>query len=528
MSDAEADQAPVLTAFAARADKRIDTQGAVVFLIGDEAVKIRRAIRLPFLDYSTLEKRRAAAQAEIALNQAQAPQIYKEAAAVRRTGDGFGFAGEGEIVDWATRMRRFDENATLDRLPREALTEDLVRALAHAIAHMHERAERRAAGPAMAAMARWIEQNAQSFAARPDLFDKAKVVALAEALRAALEAVKPLLSERGARGWVRRCHGDLHLGNIVVIEGKPVPFDAIEFDDEIATGDVLYDLSFAVMDLWERDRRAEANVLLNAYLAQGSVANEAGPRRPAPGSPYGRGRQGEVEPCGNFDALAALPLFLSLRAAIRAKVEANALEHLAEPARGEKAQAAKRYFEFAQKFLTPEPARLVAVGGLSGTGKSVLARALAPEIGRAPGAVWLRSDVERKAMFGVSEDTHLPAEAYSAAASEAVYARLLDTAERALKAGAGVLLDATHAHAAERMAATALAAQTGAPFVGLWLEAPLEIRLRRVNGRRGDASDADTEVAARQRAEPLIEAGWRALDASGDAGRVATLARTCI
>ena len=494
-----------IIAHLAQGASRIDTQGAVVILKGDTAIKIRRAIRLPFLDYSTLEKRRAAAEAEIALNQPQAPHIYIRAAPIRRTSEGFGFEGEGEIVEWATLMRRFDADATLDKqAARGALPAAMLRELAQAIQAMHARAAKREAAPALAAMARWIEQNAQSFAQSPQLFPPDAAAELTDLSRQALKQATPLLRERGARGFIRRCHGDLHLGNIAVIDGRPTPFDAIEFDDEIATGDILYDLAFAVMDLWERDRRAEANGLLNAYLAHAEA--------------------------DNYDALAALPLFLSLRAAIRAKVEANALAHVENP----KPDAARRYFDFALQFLKPAPPRLVAVGGLSGTGKSALCAALAPELGRAPGAIWLRSDVERKAMFGVAETTPLSRQAYGAAASAQTYARVLDHAGRALRAGAAVLIDAAHAHGHERAQSAQLAADQGVPFVGLWLEAPLATRLDRIAARRGDASDADADVARAQRAEPLNEPGWRVVDASGDLAatlanaRVALHARTGI
>ena len=410
---------------------------------------------------------------------------------MRRTREGFGFEGDGEIVEWATRMRRFDETATLDRLAPEKLTNEVVRDLARAIHALHAEAQRREAEPALAALARWIEQNAESFASRPDLFPAEAAARLADASREALARGARLLRERGARGWIRRCHGDLHLGNIVLINGRPTPFDAIEFNDEIATGDVLYDLAFAVMDFWERGLRGQANLLLNAYLAMGKAEH--------------------------YDALALMPLFLSLRAAIRAKVEANIAGHLHGASAARETKSARRYFDFALEFLKPLPPRLVAVGGFSGAGKSALAAALAPEIGRPPGAIWLRSDVERKAMFGVIEETHLPAQAYDAAASQATYARLIDKARRALNAGAAVLIDATHTHAAEREAAAALGAEIAVPFVGLWLEAPLETRVARISGRHGDASDADADVARRQRAELLGEPGWRALDAAGGA-----------
>ncbi len=476
MSD---EQAPILAHFGQGA-RRIETQGAVIFLRGDEAIKIRRAIRLPFLDYSTLEKRRAAAEAEIALNRPHAPQIYRDAAPIRKTRDGYGLDSDGEIVEWATRMRRFDEEATLDKLAaRGALKLETIGDLATTIHALHAEAAICEAAPAIVAMRRWIEQNAEAFASRPGIFPADATASLTARSRAALERATPLLLARGADKRIRRCHGDLHLGNIVLLDGRPTPFDAIEFDDSIATGDILYDLAFAVMDLWERDLRGHANQLLNGYLALGDAENYA--------------------------ALALLPLFLSVRAAIRAKVEANAHAR----------SAARRYFDFAGRFLDPAPPRLVAVGGLSGTGKSALAAALSPDIGMAPGAVWLRSDVERKHLFGVDEHTRLPDAAYAAGVGREIYGRLIDKARRALTAGAAVLIDATHAHAAERGGVVALAAECDVPFVGIWLDAPLATRLQRIAARRGDASDADEQVARRQMAEPLREPGWRAVDASG-------------
>jgi aminoglycoside phosphotransferase family enzyme/predicted kinase len=472
-------QAPVVAHFE-RGAKRIDTQGAIVLLKGDEAIKIRRAIRLPFLDYSTLEKRRAAAEAEIAINRPYAPHIYIEASPIRRTREGYGFEGEGEIVEWATRMRRFDDEATLDKVAaRGELDHEIVRKLARAIRAMHASAPKREAAPAIAAMGLWIEQNATAFAERSDLFPPDAAAELSQDSRNALRRLTPMLMERGARGEVRRCHGDLHLRNIALIDGEPTPFDAIEFDETIAIGDILYDLAFALMDLWERDLKPQANLLFNAYFAESDAQT--------------------------YCALGALPLFLSLRAAIRAKVAANAGAD----------DEARRYFDFARAFLRPAPPRLVAVGGLSGTGKSALCARLAPEIGAAPGAVWLRSDVERKHLFGVDELTPLPDAAYSAAANEATYARLIDKARCALEAGASVLIDAAHTHGHEREASAALARETGVSFAGLWLEAPLEVRLARIGARRADASDADEAVARRQRAEPLIEPGWRAIDAGG-------------
>jgi uncharacterized protein len=171
--------------------------------------------------------------------------------------------------------------------------------------------------------------------------------------------------------------------------------NAVEFSDEIASGDIHYDLAFLLMDLEERGLRAAANRLFNRYLAP--------------------------EPPEALTGLVALPLFLSLRAAIRAKVEAASAERLEGQKSEETRELARRYFDCAVRFLANVPLRVVAVGGLSGVGKSALAGALAPEIGRAPGALWLRSDIERKAMFGIEETVRLPASAYAGDVTRDVY-----------------------------------------------------------------------------------------------------------
>ncbi len=232
----------------------------------------------------------------------------------------------------------------------------------------------------------------------PDVFSPIDVGALATASRAAFHRIRPLLQARGTQGLVRRGHGDLHLGNIALIEGRPVPFDAIEFDPLIAAGDVLYDLAFLLMDLTGRGLTQAANVVFNRYLA-------------------------EARRDSDLEALAALPLFMSLRAAIRAKVTAAKLESAKAGERAPIMEAATTYFRLACELITPPAPKLIAVGGLSGTGKSELARALAADLLPAPGAVLLRSDVERKVMFGVAETDRLPAQAYDAAATRKVYGR---------------------------------------------------------------------------------------------------------
>jgi uncharacterized protein len=451
------------------------------------------------MDLSTLEKRRAACEAEIAVNRAAAPNIYLAAAPVTRDGAALRIGGSGEPVEWLVHMRRFDENATLDRVfARDGASQAIIDKLAAAVRRSHERAPVRDARAAAQALETYIEQNDAAFAERPDLFDAARARRLAADSRLAFAVARPPILRRGDMGFTRRCHGDLHLSNVVLLNGEPTLFDAIEFSDEIATGDVLYDLAFLLMDLEERDMRAAANRLLNRYL--GPEAPEA------------------------LAGLVALPLFLSLRAAIRAKVEAAGAERQEDGKRDEARKLARGYFDLAIAFLRHVPPRLVAIGGLSGSGKSALSGLVAPDIGRAPGALWLRSDVERKSMFAADETAPLPAAAYAPEVTRDVYRRILDKARIALGAGQSVLLDATFATAGEREAAAGAAREAGVAFAGLFLDAPLGTRLARIASRRGDASDADAAVARRQRAEPLGQKGWVTVDAAGGVSETQRLA----
>jgi predicted kinase len=293
---------------------------------------------------------------------------------------------------------------------------------------------------------------------------------------------------------VRRCHGDLHLRNIALIAGAPVLFDAIEFDEKIAIGDVLYDLAFLIMDLWQRDLRAAANAVLNRYLW---------------GSPDG---EGEIR------GLSALPLFLALRAVIRAKVAALAA---GQGAGEDKVREAQDYFAAAGAFLAPDVPALIAVGGLSGSGKSTLAARLAPHLGRPPGAVHLRSDIVRKRLFEVPETERLPEDAYAEAATKRVYEALRHGAAAALRAGRTVVVDAVHLRPDERAAIAAVAAAEGAPFTGLWLDAPAPTLEQRVSARKGDASDADAAVVRRQLDLDPGSVAWHRLDAGADIAALA-------
>jgi aminoglycoside phosphotransferase family enzyme/predicted kinase len=472
--------------------KRYDTHAAVVFLAGDRAIKVKRAVRFPFLDYSTLALRQAACRAELDVNRRFAPQLYRRIVPITRDSAGLlALDGAGVAVEWAVEMTRFDEAMTLDHLAdRGELDDELVARLAVAAAAMHERALPADTAAWLAAVERFIKQNTAAFREHSDIFPVQSVAELEQMSEAAVARLRPLLAARGDKGLIRRGHGDLHLGNIAVLDGVPVAFDALEFDPVVASGDVLYDLAFLLMDLVERGLGRTANIVLNGYFAAT--------------------RRDE-----DYEGIAALPFFMSLRAAIRAKVTA-ARRHVAPAAdRSAIAQSARRYFDLALALLVPARPVVVCMGGLSGTGKSVLARLLAPALPPSPGALVLRSDVERKAMFGVAEKDHLPPDKYRPQVTEMVYRILNDKAARLARAGHSVIVDAVFAKPDECLAIERAVAETGAAFRGLFLVADLPTRLKRICARGPDASDADAEVARLQEEFPIGSTAWTVIDASG-------------
>jgi predicted kinase len=310
-----------------------------------------------------------------------------------------------------------------------------------------------------------------------------------------------LLERRREDGFVRQCHGDLHLRNIVLLNGQPTLFDGVEFNDDISCIDVLYDLAFLLMDLWRRQLPGHANAVWNRYLSE----------------------------TADLDGIPLLPLFLSCRAAVRAKTSATAARlQRDEPKRNELQAMAREYLAMADRLLHPPPPCLIAVGGFSGSGKSTLALALAPQAGAAPGAVVLRSDETRKRLCGAPLLERLGPDGYSPQVSQRVYTTLAERAARVIRGGHTAIIDAVYARPGDRESIEQVADAAAVPFIGLWLDAPEAVLIARTERRRNDPSDADAHVIRLQQTQDTGDIAWRRLDGSVSEAALLTSAATCV
>ncbi|MEX6504752.1 AAA family ATPase [Jiella sp. M17.18] len=475
------------------------THISIILLSGETAIKLKRPVKLGYVDFSTPEKRLIACERELELNRRTAPTLYRAVRRITRGRDGgLEFDDDGELVDAVVEMRRFDEGCLFDRMAETGgLTVPLVTRLGETIAAFHAAAEVATDRSGSAVMASVLDIN-EAALATTDVFVKDAVAEFNASFRAALASRSPLLDARGRAARIRRCHGDLHLRNICLFEGEPTLFDCLEFDEAMATTDVLYDLAFLLMDLWHRGLCDHANRVMNRYL---DASDEA-------------------------DGLPLMPFFMAVRAAVRAHVTATrAAETDGDQALYDEAHA---YFDLALTLLEERPARLVAVGGLSGSGKSTVAAALAPHLGSAPGARILASDRLRKRRYGVAAETRLPPEAYASGVSEQVYAELADTAARILSSGWSVVADAVFDRGPDRQRIAAVAERAGVPFQGLWLEAPVDELVKRVSARRGDPSDATAAVVRMQAEQPRSVVEWRHVPSEGGIARTCEAAKSAL
>lgn len=478
--------------------ERHTTHGSIVFLVGEDAYKLKRAVKYSYMDYSTAERRKVMCEAELSVNRRLALELYLDVLPIIRDKCGalhIGLASECDgAVDWLVHMRRFADGTLYELVKRGVVpTISFIRRLAERIAEFHGAAEVRTGYGGARGIARVIAENSEALAAvagRP--FDRDKIGQLEALARTALDGSRTFLDARRSGGYVRRCHGDMHLNNICVSGDRPVLFDAIEFSEDFACIDVLYDLAFLLMDLDRCGLRIQSNVLLNRYL----------------------------ELTGDYAGLAVLPLFLSCRAAMRAHVTVTAANLEKTGMTTVQAREATDLLDRAVVYLEPGFSRLIAIGGVSGTGKSTLAAGIAAQIGRAPGAIIIRSDVIRKHLWGVDEMSRLPQEAYDAEITRRVYARALEMAAIVLDGGYSCIVDAVFGSAEQRNEIAVLAHSKNVSFHGLWLDAPESVLETRIAARNRDASDATVEVLRAQLAQIIRPSDWTAIDAAGTADEI--------
>ncbi len=472
----------------------IETHISVVVLAGARAYKLKRAVKFNYVDFSTVDLRLAFCEREVELNRRAVPDLYLGVRRITRESDGrLAFDGDGALVDAVVEMVRFDQDGLFDRMAgRGVLTPALLSELAATVARLHETALVELSGAGAGNIAGVLAINEQALAAL-SLFPPDGVTRFNRAFHDALATAAPLLDRRQRLGKVRHCHGDLHLRNICMFAGHPAPFDCLEFDDAMATVDVLYDLAFLLMDLWHRDLKPGANLVLNRYL---DVLDES-------------------------DGLVLVPLLMAIRAAVRAHVSATRAEEPSEAANAETLRAeAISYFHLAQSLLRPVPPRLVAIGGFSGAGKTTVSAAIAQAIGAPPGARVLSSDRIRKRMGGVAPTVRLPAPSYRREVSRAVYETLGREAEYLLALGHGVVLDATFRRPEERVRIEEMVAAVDVPFTGIWLELAPEELIDRVERRGVDTSDATAEVIRHQISQFSGPITWTVVPANGSVDEV--------
>ena len=463
----------------------IETHISRIFLAGDRVFKMKRTVKLPYVDFSTPEFRLQACRKEVELNSVTAPGLYIGVRRITREPSGeLALDGIGTLVDAVIEMKRFDQSALLDRMATaRTLTPALLTQTARMIAQFHDVAPIKRIGSGAFNMEAVLDINRAGFSTS-QVFEKAEVDAIDQAFRTTLARHAALLDRREKAGKVRRCHGDLHLRNICLFEGEPRLFDCIEFNEVIATIDVLYDLSFLLMDLWHRGLPELANLVMNRYLDE--VNDE--------------------------DGLPLLPFFMAVRAAVRAHVIATQAEGTGG-AHNEMVKEARSYFSLARELLRERTVVLIAIGGLSGSGKSTIAQALAPSIGAPPGARIIESDRVRKALHGVAAETRLPDKAYQPKASLRVYREMARRAEYLLSRGTSVVANAVFDRPADRAGIEQATVKVSIAFQGFWLVADRDVLRHRVEQRVGGSSDATVDVLSRQLEREIGGMHWHRVDA---------------
>ena len=470
----------------------IQTHISNVLLAGEHAYKLKKPVAFGFVDFSTLEARRCCCEEELRLNRRTAPQIYLDVVRVTGTEGAPRLGGRGPVIEYAVRMRRFATRNLADRRARAGrLNAAHIDRLAAAVAAFHARAATAPAGAHYGApdkVLRWARENfALCLLRLDDEPRRARLQRLAQWTEEEFRRRAGWFAARHAGGFIRECHGDLHLANIVLLDEVPVPFDGIEFNAELRFIDVASDVAFTFMDLVEHGLPRLAWRFLNQYL----------------------------EASGDYGLLTGLRFYAVYRALVRAKVSLIRA-HQPDTHASEKQRAAAAFLRdlaLAERLAAASSPLLVAIGGLSGSGKTTVASLLLEHLG----ALRVRSDIERKRLAGLAAGARTAAAfgagLYSPEMTMRTYERLHEVAASVLAAGFPVIIDAAMLRRVERRALSRLAVRFGVRYECIWCDASaatLRARVARRQAQGADASDATLAVLEQQRAfaeEPVAGEG---------------------
>ena len=482
-----------------------ETNISDVFLTGEKAYKLKRGVKYPYVDYSTPEKRQAACRRELDICERFAPGLCFGVEEVVSDKKGRIFLRSAcsdknaEVVDYVLVMREFEENMLFENMvDRGDLDRFEMMDTAEKIFDLHKKSEIiTSRNPVDIIRGRIYENNAMIRCFVPDIFDEEDVDALEKEQLEALEKNKELLLQRQAEGKIRWCHGDLTLRNLAMWNGQVVPFNPIEFYDDLTQIDTMYDFAFLLVEMESKGQRRLASILFNHYMALSE----------------------------DWDGVPVLPLFLSCRAAVNAYVFAQRSSEIKD--KHESMLMANRAYEqlvISKRFLERHKPVLVACGGLSGSGKSRIARESAPFIGNPPGAVIVRDDVLRKNLLKTGLEENLNTAEYTPETEEQVFKAVCEKCRYLLASGQSVVADALFHKPEQRRAVETLAREMNVEFKGIWVDAPLEVRIERVTQRKRNPSDVRTAEELKKQLD--IDVGpvtWDKIDTSGD--RMTTLTR---
>ncbi len=457
--------------------KLIETHISWVILTGDFAYKIKKPVDFGFLNFSTLEKRHFFCEQELVLNRRLAPEIYLEVVAINGTSDEPRLSGSGAVFEYAVKMKQFPQSARLDnKLAAGELKLEHMNAIAHMTAYFHQSTD--VANEAMdygnkETLYQPVEENFKQINEHLVTEQYAdKLLILAQWSRSELTKQQAVFTQRKADGFIRQCHGDMHLRNLIWLDNKPVAFDCIEFNDKLSWIDVISEIAFLIMDLQHRQQHQLANRFLNSYL----------------------------EITGDYAGLSVLSFYLCYRALVRAKV--NALRvgqiNITEKENEQAITEFESYLELASSYIKHSSPNLIITRGLSASGKSTVSQQLVDKTGM----LRIRSDVERKRLFDISLTTgaanNIDSGIYSTQASLQTYAKLAELAYNIITAGYSVIIDAAFLKHEQRQPFQQLASRLGVSYIILEITAPAEILRQRIKKRKNDVSDADLTVLEHQ------------------------------